>query len=104
MKRILLAAFILLVSGCARETNITGEIFIVTRGGQNYKLGLVTVGLIPRDAFLKHLESETKIAMEKVLPIYSSMKRMRDSINSLHALTEDLETKQELPEISKQNR
>src|SRR6266540_483327 len=39
---------------------VTGAVFIVTKGGRKYKLGSVAVSAIPEDALKKHLESKTR--------------------------------------------
>lgn len=37
------------------DVQLSGEVFIVTKGGQNFKLGLVTVGLIPLETLTPYL-------------------------------------------------
>lgn len=45
---------------CANPTTeLTGDVFIVSRGGIKHKLGLVAVNAIPADALKRHLESKT---------------------------------------------
>ena len=41
-------------------TTLEGEVFIVTKGGQNYKLGLVTVGIEKTDVLKTHLDEEKR--------------------------------------------
>ena len=94
---------ILLLIGCSGEKNITGEVFIVTQGGQNYKLGLVNVGLISEEKVKPHLDHKIIIANENVLPIYKSYKQMIDSLTSLDILEEELERKKRLLEIQDKN-
>ena len=94
---------ILLLIGCSGEKNITGEVFIVTQGGQNYKLGLVNVGLISEEKVKPHLEHKIKIANENVLPIYKSYKQMRDRYTSLDILEKELGEKKRLLEIHDKN-
>ena len=95
----LFLSLIFLTNGCSREKNIEGEIFIVTQGGQNLKLGLVTVGLISREAFTRHLDSKIKIASEIIQPIYTSYKQLEDSISLLGKLNDELEQKKNSLEI-----
>lgn len=50
---------------------VEGEIFVVTKGGQNYKLGLVTVALIQMDKLKPHLArklAEKIAAFDKLKP------------------------------------
>ncbi len=50
VKFLFLACLLAIFSGCAstpKEAELTGEIFIATRGGQNFKLGAVKVSAIP---------------------------------------------------------
>ena len=48
--RLLIGLFLLVgFAGCSpREEKIDGSIFIVTQGGENFKLGLVTVSIFDR--------------------------------------------------------
>jgi hypothetical protein len=39
---------------------VTGAVFIVTKGGRKHKLGSVAVNAIPEDALKKHLETKTQ--------------------------------------------
>ncbi len=49
--------YLLSVSGCkAKETTLSGQAFIVTRGGKNIKLGLIEVQLIEKDAVREFLK------------------------------------------------
>lgn len=42
----------LLLTGCGLlEKEITGNVFIVTKGGSNIKLGLIAISVIPKDKF-----------------------------------------------------
>ena len=45
-----------LIISCHRETIVTGSVFIVTKGKENIKLGLVQVTAIPEQAVLGHLQ------------------------------------------------
>lgn len=44
---------------------ITGQVFVVTKGGENFKLGLVEVGLYPAEAFKKYKAEMTAIMAPK---------------------------------------
>ena len=43
-------------ASCQRAATIRGSVFIVTRGGDNVKLGLVEVSAIPTDRAVEHLK------------------------------------------------
>ena len=62
MKTILYAfvlLFFLSFIGCKpKETTLSGQAFIVTRGGENIKLGLVEVQLIERDAVKEYIQKK----------------------------------------------
>jgi len=45
-------------SGCDRSAAIRGSAFIVTRGGNNVKLGLVQVSALSEDAAVEHLKKK----------------------------------------------
>jgi hypothetical protein len=49
VKFLFLACLLAVLSGCSspKEAELTGEIFIATRGGENFKLGAVSVSAIP---------------------------------------------------------
>jgi hypothetical protein len=94
---------ILFVTGCSRERTITGEIFVVTEGGQNYKLGLVSVGLVSAEKLTPHIEKKTKEANDNLLPIYSNYRQLKDSIALLDKLDNDLEQKRRLLRIYDEN-
>ena len=45
---------------------LDGDIFIVTKGGENIKLGLVPVGLIPLTDVMQHLQEKVAVASDKI--------------------------------------
>ena len=51
----LLLMCICFCSSCKRETEITGEVFVVTKGAGNYKFGLVEIGVLPLEDAKKYL-------------------------------------------------
>lgn len=54
--RFVLLAFLVLIalqSSCSSPTELSGEVFIVTRGAGNYKLGAVEVLAIPESQFME---------------------------------------------------
>lgn len=60
------------------EGKLNGEVFIVTQGGQNIKLGLVTFRVIPEAdilAFINKKSAEALSEMYKMIPIYNKAKQ-----------------------------
>jgi hypothetical protein len=51
---------------CSSEVRVAGELFIVTRGAGNYKLGAVPVRVFLKLEFLNHLESNKTGILAKV--------------------------------------
>lgn len=66
---LLLAASLASVS-CRRETEVRGSVFIVTRGADNQKLGLVIVSAIPADQIKRFVE-------EKKARVRAQLERLR---------------------------
>jgi predicted metal-dependent hydrolase len=66
---LLLAASLASVS-CRRETEVRGSVFIVTRGADNQKLGLVVVSAIPADQIKRFVE-------EKKARVKAQLERLR---------------------------
>ncbi|HEX8686478.1 MAG TPA: hypothetical protein VF736_14325 [Pyrinomonadaceae bacterium] len=65
---LLLAASLASVS-CRRETEVRGSVFIVTRGADNQKLGLVVVSAIPAEQikrFVEEKKSRAKAQLERL--------------------------------------
>jgi hypothetical protein len=96
MNRLFILVLVVIVLGCSREKNLTGEIFIVTQGGQNYKLGLVSVNLISQDKIKTHLGKKAKIANQNIAPIYNDYKQLKDSIDKLTVTAEEFDKKVQL--------
>src|SRR4051794_12273750 len=64
MKRLFAVACLLVtMAGCEKPTPLTGQVFIVTRGGDNFKLGLVPIRLYEAEAF-NTAEAEAKASSE----------------------------------------
>jgi len=64
---ILYIALTITITSCSRESNIDGEIFIVTQGGQSIKLGLVEVMAFPEVDAQKFIEEKNKKAPDEYL-------------------------------------
>ena len=58
------AGIAILLVGCTfeRKGDLEGEVFIVTRGGENYKLGLVPITLYSLDSLKPYLEQKKQQA------------------------------------------
>ncbi len=72
-KLLFIALFcVLCFSSCKKETEVSGEVFIVTKGAENIKLGGVSVSVIPENLVKGHIEGlkpefEREIAEAKKL-------------------------------------
>jgi hypothetical protein len=69
---LLLAVLLFPISGCGNK-EITGQIFVVTKGKDNIKLALVEVGAIPQEEFDKYLKVKHSKKIEeqkRLLPQY----------------------------------
>ena len=73
----ILLSFGLLACGNS-EGILNGEVFIVTKGGQNIKLGLVTVRVIPETdilAFVHKKKPEALTEIDQMIQIYNKAKQ-----------------------------
>lgn len=69
---------LLFLSSCKSEAELKGDVFIVTQGAQNVKLGLVEVSAIPEDKITPFIASK-KSARESELKLeYDEAKRKFD--------------------------
>lgn len=50
------------LQGCSRQQELAGEVFIVTKGGQNFKLGLVEIRAIPESDIKPFISQKLKDA------------------------------------------
>lgn len=74
---VLILGGIILLAGLyfERKGELSGEIFIVTQGAQNYKLGLVSVALYPIDTIKPYLDQKKKEAeaeLARLQPAYEA--------------------------------
>lgn len=63
------------------DVQLSGEIFIVTKGAQSIKLGLVTVGLIPLETLTPHLNAKKEAGAKELArldPLIEATKAERD--------------------------
>jgi len=56
IKFLLLIVVLLFVSSCAKETEISGNVFIVTKESSNIQLGAIEIFAIPEASIKKHIE------------------------------------------------
>lgn len=65
-KTVLLLVFCcILISSCRKETEISGDVFVVTQGKENIKLGLVSIEIYPAEKIVPILESKAgKVAAD----------------------------------------
>jgi len=54
----LLLACSIFTAACKKETEITGEVFVVTKGAGNYKFGLVQVAIVPLEEAKQQVRSQ----------------------------------------------
>lgn len=111
---IFIALFVLICSNCKREGELQGTVFIVTKGAENYKLGLVKVSAIPEDKIqqfvnnkksaitaqynsLKAFQGASKGNFSKAQKYYDDAKKVFDSIteekSKLDSVERDLNSK-----------
>ena len=81
-----IAIIVATVSGCHRAANLRGSVFIVTRGGDNVKLGLVEVRAIPLKAAVEHLEKKR----EEFMAAGPGGWRTEESVEQDSATSQDL--------------
>jgi hypothetical protein len=66
----------------AQNRQLAGDVFVVTRGGTNYKLGLVTVSALAEGVLQKHLARKTReseLEVSKLQPEIDSQTMARDA-------------------------
>lgn len=80
---LLLILFALFFISCGKkdekkEIEIKGDVFIVTKGAENYKLGLIKVTAIPEDVIQPYINN--KISQRKDLTDYESAETYFDDV------------------------
>lgn len=83
--KLFIRLFVLAVfSGCSpREEKIDGSIFIVTQGGENFKLGLVTASIFDRQQIDSVLEKDSTDLQNKLTVLKTDLKRLNDEKEDL---------------------
>jgi hypothetical protein len=57
------------------EVEVSGEVFIATRGGQNFKLGLVQISAFRAEAMKTHLDAKHEYAQRKAVEIHPVLEK-----------------------------
>lgn len=70
---------LLLLSSCKREAELKGNVFIVTQGAQNIKLGLVEVTAIPEDKIAPYIASKKSVREAELKLEYDEAKKQFDT-------------------------
>lgn len=66
MRAGIVALLLLLLTGCVtREGELAGQVFVVTKDGQNVKLGLVTIVAIPEEVITKFIDQKAATATDQ---------------------------------------
>lgn len=68
---IALTGFVFLIAGCDIKSHQEGEVFIVTNGGQNLKLGLVEVLAIPESSVEQKIKENNQLVYTKDKEFYN---------------------------------
>jgi hypothetical protein len=69
------AALLLAQGACAREGELSGVMFIATKGGENVKLGLVEVRAIPEEVMKAHIGRKRTAAQQALASVRSEYER-----------------------------
>lgn len=77
--------FLLALGGCQGEGTLTGEVFVVTKGGSNVELGDLEVKAIPSSEWEQHLKQKYRRAEEIVAKKVSKTEPLIDSIEDVRA-------------------
>src|SRR5437660_345089 len=69
---------------------IAGDVFVVTKGGTNYKLGLVPIAAIPEAAVKAHLEERRRLSQAAVAKIQPDIDKARKAYSDATAADDRL--------------
>ena len=90
MKRFIFLALLLLCAGllaCSPPTDtVRGQVFVVTEGRQNLKLGLVSVELLPEEATQEHIKLRENAYRKAVALVRGRNEQTRDSVRAAYEL------------------
>jgi hypothetical protein len=65
-------------------TNVSGEVFIVTKGGQNIKLGLVQVQIFSESPVMKQINTKLQKVREEIPRLLLTDKKLELEYNASH--------------------
>lgn len=86
-------AEILGLAGCKpKETTVTGQVFIVTQGAENIKLGLVEVQLIPKQQVIAFLKIKTPTVEAEISSRQRGYETVKDEAQKASANLNSFET------------
>jgi hypothetical protein len=82
--------------GCSpREEKIDGSIFIVTQGGENFKLGLVTVSIFDQQQVEPYLTKATTGLEKSLKELKEQQKTLQEKQDKAASIRDDLEQQDE---------
>lgn len=84
--------------GCAAEGDLSGDIFIVTNGRENVKLGLVEVRAIPESQMRPYLDAKRRLADSAQSALRAEYQQLKSAVDSTDAVLERIKT--EHPEFT----
>jgi len=86
------------LSACSKETEVSGEIFVVTEGAGNYKLGLVQVAVIPEADMRKYLESSNENVVQRTAAAQARYDNIAHQLDVQHDNFNKLKTSADMRE------
>ncbi|MCX5815129.1 MAG: hypothetical protein NTX75_02655, partial [Proteobacteria bacterium] len=81
------------INGCTRECQLEGEAFIVTKGRQNVRLGLVEVRAIPEKEILEFVEKKKATAKEELPKIKSEYENCKKNLDAAWSVQRAIQKK-----------
>lgn len=86
---LLLAALFLALTACQSEGKLTGEVFVVTKGGSNVELGDLKVQAVESSKLESYLEEKYQRARSRIVDKAEKSKPLRDSLEALRKKLDD---------------
>jgi hypothetical protein len=88
-----LLVVVLLVASCGKgEADIQGSVFIVTKGADNYKLGLVKVTAIPESEIKPFIENKKSLINTETAKLKTDLDSVKSQIETAQAKYNELKT------------
>lgn len=82
-----------------RKGLLEGEVFIVTKGGENYKLGLVPVALYPLDTIKRYIDERTQERDKELSPLNPQVEAAEAEVQRADAEETSAMNSEEGPEV-----